>query len=276
MGVFSSDHIYSYSQLSAIDECPYSFYLQKIEKDENGKPLEQQSNFFAEHGTLIHNLLEDWAKKKILAAEMPDEYVKRYPNEVVTKPPAMLAAKGYTEKAYDQGLEYCENFDEFPGYDVVSAEESFVVDIPMPDGTTRKLTGRIDLILRNQLTDELVCADHKSKSLREFAKHEDEMYRQQYLYSIFIKQKYGTFPQRLMFNLFKDGQLKDRSFSEEEYADALAWAARQIEKIESFELIDWLDMKDEPDFFCNEICSVRKYCPNGVLRPTPKGKRTNK
>ena len=41
MSLISDGHVYSYSQLSSFDECPYGFYLQRIEK------LEPQSNGFA-------------------------------------------------------------------------------------------------------------------------------------------------------------------------------------------------------------------------------------
>ena len=261
MSLLKDNHRYSYSQLSSVSECPYGFYLQRIER------AEQQSNGFAEQGTLIHDLLDQWAKGELTKEQLPDAYARRYSNEVVTKFPRMLTAKGYAEKAYQLGLDYFENFDEFVGYTVISAEEKFETEI---DG--RPFIGIIDMVLKDDLTDELIVLDHKSKSLSSFKKSEDEMYKQQLVYSKYIYEKYGQYPDRLMFNLFKEGGIKmERPFKKEDYDAAMQWAADQIHKIEEYELLDWLECK-EPDFFCNEICSVRKHCPNGIVKPAKKSK----
>lgn len=262
MSLLRPNHIYSYSQLSSFDECPYGFYLQRIEK------MEQVQNAFAEQGTLIHDLLDKWAKGELTKEQLPDEYERRYPDEVLCSWPKMLAAKGYAEKTYNQGLEYFQNFDEFRGYDVIATEEKFRTDI---DG--RPFVGVVDMVLRDQVTDELIVLDHKSKSLNSFRKNEDEMYRQQLLYSKYIKEKYGRFPDRMMFNLFKENGLKkDRVFDENAYNETVKWAADIIHKIESYDLMDWLQSKEQ-DFFCTELCSMRKNCHNGQATYSRKTKR---
>ena len=272
MDIIPNDHVYSYSQLSSVDECPYSFYLERIEKDENGRPLQQQSNFFSEHGTAVHKVLEKWADGEVSLEDLPEEYKNLYPRYVTTSPPAYMSA--YRSKAYDQGMEYFEHFDGFAGYTVVSAEQRFLMELKLPSGKSRQFTGCVDLILRSDETGELVIVDHKSKSYKEFKKVRDEMYRQQYLYAAFVKERYGEYPSVLMFNLFKEpGLLDTKPFSVEEYNGVLAWAEERIDEIEDRDLFTWLEAKPEPDFFCNEICSVRKYCPNGVLKPEPKTKR---
>ena len=67
MGLLGENHIYSYSQLSSFDECKYGFYLQRIEGIE-----EQSGNAFAERGTLIHDLLDQWAKKILTKEDILD------------------------------------------------------------------------------------------------------------------------------------------------------------------------------------------------------------
>lgn len=261
MSLLKEGHVYSYSQLSSFDGCPYGFYLQRIER------MEQTQNAFAEQGTLIHDLLDQWAKGVLTAEQLPDEYERRYPDEVLCSWPRMLASKGYAEKTYNQGLHYFQNFDEFRGYTVVAAEEKFRTDI-----AERPFIGIVDMVLRDQITDELIVLDHKSKSLASFRKSEDEMYRQQLIYSKYIKEKYGVFPDRLMFNLFKeDGLKQERPFVESQYNEALAWATDIIEKIESYDIVDWLQSKDQ-DFFCTELCSMRKHCANGTATYTRKKK----
>lgn len=267
MGYFNADnHIYSYSQLSSVDECPYGWYLQRIEK------VPQVSNGFAEQGSLIHDLLDLWGKKILVTnEELVKEYERRYPNEVVTAWPRMLASKGYTEKAFLLGKEYFENFDKFEGYAVISTEERFNIDI---EG--RKVVGIIDMIVEDKKTGELIIVDHKSKSLTAFRKEADHMYRQQYLYAKYFIEKFGKPPARLMFNLFKEGGMKDeRKWDWDFYNETINWAVSQIEKIENYEYLDWLSCK-EPDFFCAEICGVRNECPNHLEANKPKPKTTRK
>ena len=266
MSLLRDGHRYSYSQLSSFSDCPYSYYLKHIEG------VEDQSNAFAEQGTLIHDILDKWAKKELKKEELAAEYARRYPDEVLTSFPRILTAKGYAEKTYLQGLTYFENFDEFPGYEVVSAEEKFDMPLKLTDGTERPFIAFVDLVLRDEFTGDLVVMDHKSKSWTDFRRHRDEMYKQQYLYSYFIHEKYGEWPAALAFNLFKEGGKQDtRFFDMDTYNGVISWATEAINKIESYEVMDWMECKEQktkgkPDFFCAEICGTRRHCPNSIPR----------
>lgn len=265
MSLLKDGHRYSYSQLSSFSECPFGYYLKHIE----GVP--DQSNGFAEQGTLIHDILDKWAKKEIKKEEMATEYARRYADEVVTSFPRMLTAKGYAEKTYNQGLEYFQNFDEFPGYTVISAEEEFNMPLKLTDGTERPFIAFVDLVLRNDFTGGLVVMDHKSKSLTEFKRHREEMYKQQYLYSYFVHQKYNEWPESLAFNLFKaEGKIDEQEFSMDKFNEVMQWATDAIYKIESFDVLDWMECKEQkngkPDMFCSAICSSRASCPNSIAR----------
>ena len=266
LSLLKDNHRYSYSQLSSFSECPFGYYLKHIE----GVP--DQSNGFAEQGTLIHDILDKWAKKEIEIKDMPNEYIRRYPDEVVTSFPRMLTAKGYAEKTFNQGLEYFENFNGFPGYEVVSAEEKFEMPLKLTDGTERPFIAFIDLVLRHEFTGGLVVMDHKSKSWTEFRRHREEMYKQQYLYSYFIHEKYNEWPQSLGFNLFKEGgKLDEQEFSMDRFNEVMEWATKAIYKIESFDILDWMECKEQktpgkPDMYCAEICSSRSRCPNSIRR----------
>lgn len=230
------------------------------------------NNAFASQGTLIHDLLDQWAKGELAIDQLPAEYEKRYPAEVVESWPRMLAAKGYAEKAFNIGLEYFKNFDGFKGYKIIATEERFKIDL-----CGRPFVGIIDMVMEDEETGKLIVVDHKSKSLTAFKKVEDEMYRQQYVYSKYIFEKYGKYPDVLMFNLFKENGLKqEREFKESEYISTLVWAETQMQKMEEYDFVDWLVTKEvepgKPDFFCTELCSCRKVCPNGQMKYTPKRK----
>ena len=266
LGLLGEDHVYSYSQLSSFDECAYGFYLQRIEGLE-----EESSNAFAERGSLIHDLLDQWAKKILTKERMLEEYERRYSNEVITAWPRMLAAKGYAKKAYENGIQFIESFDEFEGYEVLSAEEKFKIDLPLSNGKTRPFVGIVDMMLREKSSGDLIICDHKSKSLQSFKKDADKMYRQQLLYSLYVKQHYGQFPDVLMFHLFNESGTKpQRLFSEQDLKETIEWATKQIEGMENYSVLDWLICKETPDYFCAEICSARRNCPNGVAGLKPK------
>lgn len=263
MSMLGEHHVYSFSQLQSFSECPYSFYLQKIERNPN-----MVSNAFASQGTLIHDLLDQWAKGELSAEQLPAEYERRYPLEIVESWPKMLASKGYAEKAFNIGLEYFKSFDRFKGYKILATEEKFKIEV-----CGRPFVGVMDMLMEDEQTGELIVLDHKSKSLAAFKKAENEMYKQQYLYSKYVFERFGKYPDRLMFNLFKEnGQKKEKPFSMAEYESTLAWAGEQMNKMESFDFVDWLETKEveegKADFFCTELCSCRKICPNGQTRYT--------
>lgn len=268
MGLLPDKHVYSYSQLSSFDECKYGFYLQRIEGLE-----EPASNAFAERGTLIHDLLDQWAKKKLTKADMLTEYERRYSDEVVTAWPRMLASKGYAKKAYEMGIEFLENFDEFEGYNVLSAEESFKIDLPLTTGETRPFAGIVDMVLEEKKSGDLIICDHKSKSLQAFKREEDKMYRQQLLYATYVNEQYGRWPDRMMFHLFNENSVKmERLFSIDQFRETIDWATKQIKGMEENSVLDWLECKEKSDYFCWEICSARKNCPNGVQPRSKKRK----
>ena len=271
MGMLPDKHVYSYSQLSSFDECSYSFYLQRIEGLE-----EEASNAFAERGILIHDLLDQWAKKILTKEDMLSEYERRYGDEVVSAFPRMLASKGYAQKAYESGINFLENFDEFNGYDVLSAEEKFKIELPLADGSSRPFVGIIDMMLRDKKTGDLIICDHKSKSMQSFKKDEDKMYKQQLLYATYVNEQYGQYPSILMFHLFNESGVKpQRLFSLQDYRETIIWASEQINKMETYAIIDWLSCKEKPDFYCWHLCSARRACPNGVMPDFRSKKRTN-
>ena len=261
MSLLNEDWVFSYSQLSGFDECPYSLYLEKIEK--NPTVL---SNGFAEYGTLIHDILDEWAKGIIDRDEMVPVFKARFGREVLTPFPRRL--RDYKEKAFDLGVKYFEDFDSFEGYEIVSSEDKFRNKI-----CGRNFVGIIDLVLRNKETGKLVVVDHKSKSLATFKKEEDHMYRQQYLYSQYVYEKYGEWPETLMFNLFKENGLKKtRPFSKVEFDEVMIWANDVMERMETYDLFDFLQTKEvqltkkgtkREDMYCTEICDMRAVCEQG-------------
>lgn len=257
MSLIEEGHVYSYSQLTTFCECPYSFYVQKIEKQKT------VGNAFSSLGSLVHSLIDEWATGLIPAENLPAEYERRYKEAVPEAWPKMLESKGYSQKAYNTCLDYFINFDQFKGYKIISTETKYKSEI-----NGHPFVGVIDMILEDENNGQLIVLDHKSKSMKEFKKNEEEMYRQQYLYSQFIHEEFGKWPDMLGFNLFKENGYKTfKPFSKDRFVEVYTWAADTIEKIENADLFDFFKTIDsKSNFYCTQICSCRKICPKGQGR----------
>ena len=265
MSLLPEDHVYSFTQLQSFDECKYAFYLKRVEQHE-----EEATNAFAEKGSLIHTLLDEWAKGLLSKQDMLTEYDRRYGEEVQTAWPRMM--KGYAQKAYQQGYEFLKNFDEFAGYSVLGAEQKYNSEIQLSDGSSRPFVGVVDLIVTEDATGDLVIFDHKSKGKQSFKKAENDMYMQLYMYAQYVKEKFGKWPAKLGFHLFNQEGLKvTRPFDPSEYEKVMKWAASRIEQIEEATVLEMLECKEKPDFYCRELCPYRKsICPMGQYEPTTK------
>lgn len=241
------DH-YSFSSLSLFDTCPYAFYLEKIEG------VDVADNAFAQHGSLCHKLLEEWSKGLLKKEDLPEEFENRFRAHVTASFPAFMSGGNHKAVVFEKGKKYFEQFDQFAGYKIISAEQEFETDI-----ADRKFVGFIDLIMQDANGNAIIC-DHKSKSLSTFKKIEKEMYRQQYLYSKPYYEHFGEYPKYLMFNLFQENLQVMKEFKKEDYEEALKWAEDTIHKIESSGILDFLITKEKKDMYCKSICSVRNHC----------------
>lgn len=241
---------YSYSTLSLFDTCPYAFYLEKVEG------VDVAENAFAQHGSLCHKLLEEWSKGLLKTEDLTNEYENRFPIHVTASFPRYISGGKHREKVFEKVKNYFDSFDQFAGYKVLASEQEFETDI-----ADRKFVGVIDLVLQDAKGNAIIC-DHKSKSLDSFKKSEKEMYRQQYLYSKPYFEHFGEYPKYLMFNLFQENLQVMKEFKKEDYDEAIGWAEGIIRKIEDCGILDFLETKKK-DFYCTEICNVRKNCENG-------------
>ena len=250
MGELWTNHI-SFSQLSAVSECPYQYYLLKI------VGVDPAPNAFAQAGTLAHSLLAAWARGELSIKELPAQWTEQYGKTVTAELPRFLATKGYATKLFDSILKYFEAFDGFPGYEIVGAEKEFQSSI-----AGEHFVGVIDLILRHKITGALMLVDHKSCSMGSFKKSKEQMYRQLLLYSKYLADTYGEFPQTLRFNLYKENLYDERPFDREDYIAARIWAETIIEEMKTKDISDWLEVR--PEFFrCTNLASCRMHCVFG-------------
>lgn len=241
------DMTWSYSRLTAFEDCPYRWFLKYICK-ETEKP-----QFYSSYGSLMHRIIEQYYRGKLQKDKMLTEFLLRFSKEVQGERPS----EQIVQKYITSGVEYLKNFKAFP-FETVDVEKRIgfsVQGVPF--------IGVIDYIgLKN---GDLYIVDNKSRDLKPRSTRKkptakdnelDEMLRQLYLYSSAIKQVYGMFPKALCFNCFKSGTFIEEPFKPEVYEKVINWAIESVNDIADTE-----EFYPSIEYFkCRYICGVREEC----------------
>lgn len=197
----------------------------------------------------MHYLLEHYFKGELEFFELSQIYIDEYHDKVkCTFPPNRYV--NLNESYYKRGKEYLDNFDgDFDDCEVLAVEQKVKLNI-----NGRPFVGVIDLVLR--AADGIIIVDHKSKAKFKDKKELADYLRQLYLYSIWVKEHYGEYPVRLIFNMFRVGNKVVHDFVEDELIAATEWFISTIDSIYTD-----VDFKAQPDdFFCDYLCGVRHHC----------------
>lgn len=242
---------YSFSKLSSWWVCPHGYYLRYIEHQAG------IGNAFASYGTFVHELMELYAKGELSLADLPSVYDWKFDTSVPEKFPYNKYVN-LRQSYYQQGLEFLKTFQGYDNYKIIGIEENF--DLPIDDWI---FTGIVDLIFRDQ-DGRLIIRDYKSKGEFKNAKEQEQYARQLYLYSLYVKEKYGQYPDELQFLMFR----KHREpicipFNQEDCEEAKQWAKDTVNIIRN--AFDYPPQCDE--FYSQNLCNHRKYC---TLKMKPK------
>lgn len=230
---------WSYSSLKLFEQCPYAFYLRYVED------IPEQPNAFAQCGGLIHSILERYFKGELFAFELSDTFEAEYSTAVTELFPFFTMYKSY----YDKSLAYLQNFDGIEG-EVLGVEQEMTAEIG-----GYKFIGYADLIMCDE--KGIFIIDHKSKDKWKSRKERTDYLRQLYLYAYCIKEKYGEFPYKLVFNKFRaENPLDEELFHEGDYQSALDWFKTGVETILNAE--EWECKFDK--FYCESLCG-QAVCP---------------
>ncbi len=237
---------WSFSRLSAFEECPYGWFLKYI------KESKEVPHFFAQYGSLAHKILQKYYTGELTSKDLIEWYITLYPRKVTAPPPNATIAKSYFKAGYDYFKYFTtDDYDEIIG---IEKKVNFSVDkIPF--------VGYIDLICHN--ANNIIIIDHKSKDLKPISecKKKDlstfnESLKQLYLYSIPVKEEYGRFPDELIFNCYRTRVVIKESFDVNKLEETKQWALDTINKIKDCE--EW---EPKPDYWkCRYICSVCNSC----------------
>lgn len=241
---------WSFSRLNSYYSCPYEWKLHYLDcnKPENG--------FFGEYGSLIHTVLEKYAKGELSLFEL-NQYYEEHFNECIPHNAPPNKYVDIRQSYFDKGIEYLNNIDLYlEGYEILGIEKEVKFKINNKD-----FVGYIDLLVRDKKTKEIIIIDHKSARIKILKngsiskpdqQHFLEFKRQLYLYSISIIEEYGSVS-KLKWNMFKDQQWIEISWKQEEYDEALQWAKDTLELIEKETV--WLPNPNY--YYCHYLCGQR-------------------
>lgn len=236
---------YSFSKLSSFETCPYGYYARYIEH----KP--SQNNSFAEFGSYCHEIFEQYANGEYELSSLADIYEFGYADAITCKWPKNKFVD-LESSYYEAGKKF---FKEWQGYDdsyhILGVEEEFTIPIDDFD-----MTGFLDLVYERN--GKLIIRDYKSKG--EIKKSEQQHYaRQLYIYSAFVKEKYGRFPDQIEFFCFRKNHVLEIPFNKSDYDEAIQWAIDMVAKIRN----EWEYEKRPEQFFCQNLCNTRDDCRYG-------------
>lgn len=232
---------WSYSRINSFVTCPHMFYKIYIEK------VQGNSNAFAQYGTFLHQTMELCDKGELAPYELVDYYKDNYSKNVTLDFPPN-AWVDLSTSYYEQGIEYLSNFDGYTD-DLIGAEER--IDFVMEhNGKKINFVGIIDRLSRDD--NGIKISDYKSKKFKS-KKEEREYFRQLYVYSICVKEKYGEYPYLLKFHLLRDwSKVSETLFDEKTMQASKEWVFDTVDEIYNAEEFK----QNYNDFFCKYICSV--------------------
>ena len=235
---------YSFSKLNAFHTCPYMFkqtYIDQIKGD---------GNAFASYGLLVHSLMERYEKGEINLWDLPAVYEWEFDTAVPETFPSSKFCKDMRALYYQQGLTFLQNFQGYNDIEILGAEKDFEYKID-----DWMFNGVIDLIYKDQ-QGRLVIQDYKSKATFKNKAEQAKYARQLYLYSIYVKDTYGRYPDILKFSMFRKEKEIIIPFDQNDFDEAVNWAKNTVKEIRNC----WDYSPRCEEFFAQNLCNHRNHC----------------
>lgn len=241
-----SEMTWSYSRITAYEDCPYRFYLKYIKKTKGIR------HFFSDYGSFMHLIIQKFLTGELHNEDLVGYYLTNFRKNVVGKAPTPKIFKNY----FQQGIEYLKNI-EMPSGEIIGVEKEISFNL-----NGRDFIGYIDRVSK---CDGIEIVDNKSRALKPRSNRPkptktdeelDQYLRQLYIYSIPIEREFGECPKRLIFNCFRTQSNIVEPFNSSAYEQTKQWALDTIDAISKEE--DW---KPNIEFFkCHNLCDVCNEC----------------
>lgn len=219
---------------------------------------DSKSGFYASYGSLIHQIMSGYFDGAYGQKDLVPQYLTRFYIETESD-----VAPGIRSKFFLQGLDCMRRLRPSP-LEIVGVETKAEFSL---DGYP--FVGFIDLLLRKP-SGELILVDHKSHDLKPRSHRRkptksdqelDDYLVQLYLYAHFVHERFGRFPEKLVFHCYRTGNIIEEVFDPDAYDHALNWAVDLIHQIEQAE-------KFPPNltwFQCRHLCGVQNDCEYASL-----------
>ena len=240
------DMTWSYSRITAYEDCPYRFYLKYIKK------IKGVRHFFSDYGSFMHLIIQKFLTGELKKSELVGYYLTNFRRNIVGKAPSQSIFQNY----FQQGLEYLKNI-QMPDDEIIGVEKEVSFNLNGKD-----FIGYIDRVSRSGGID---ITDNKSRALKPRSKRKkptktdeelDKYLRQLYIYSIPIEDEFHECPKRLCFNCFRTQTDIVEPFDKDAYESTKKWALDTIETISQEE--NW---KPNIEWFrCRYLCDVCNEC----------------
>ena len=247
---------YSFSKLSSWWTCPYGYKLKYIDHKAG------IGNAFSSFGTLVHSIMERYAKGELELWDLASVYEWEFETAVPEKFPWNKYTNLRTSY-YEQGLAFLKDFQGYENQKLLGIEDKF--ELQIDDWI---FVGIIDLVFEDE-NGRLIIRDYKSKASFKDDKEKSKYARQLYLYSLYVKEKYGRYPDELQFLMFRKQNTVTIPFNEDELNEALEWAKNTVKIIR--EAFDYPATCDA--FYGDNLCNHREYCD---LKPKKASKNKHK
>lgn len=247
---------YSFSKLSTWWTCPYGYKLKYIDHKLG------IGNAFSSFGTLVHSIMERYAKGELELWDLPSVYEWEFETTVPEKFPWNKYVN-LRNSYYDQGLAFLKTFQGYEKYKLLGIEDEFKLQID-----DWIFVGIIDLVFEDE-DGRLIIRDYKSKASFKDEKEQSKYARQLYLYSLYVKEKYGRYPDELQFLMFRKQNTVKIPFNQDELNEAVKWTTDTVRIIR--ETFDYPPTCES--FYGDNLCNHREYCD---LKPKKTSKYKHK
>ena len=107
---------WSYSRLTAFEDCPYMWLMRYILRNEYS--IVPQSKFFAQYGSLMHSILQQYLTGVLPQKSLVAYYVSHFISDITEKAPSRKIYLDYLE----QGRQYLKTLS-FPARKILKVED---------------------------------------------------------------------------------------------------------------------------------------------------------
>jgi hypothetical protein len=252
---------YSFSRLTSFTTCKWAWQKTYLEGNRGF------DSSFSQVGSLVHDVLEKYAKNALKLTELKNHYLDRFSDEVTIEFPNFRKDVDLKHLNINYYARFFANFEGYTGK-VVSVERDF--EYQLPNGSWFR--GFIDLETE---TDEYYnIVDYKTGN--KYTKKEMDVKKRQLL--LYHKSIKTDKPIRLFFYFVKaeepkpDGkkyrkpEIVEVKYTEQDLLDVADWAVEVIKEIESCKDFPYVttgmnekELKKQ-DFYCQYLCSHRFAC----------------